>query len=195
MPLNIFLTGSTGKYQSMSSSSSSTISSGYIGGSVLNLLLSHPLYNTFQITVVIRDPAKENKFRSLGVKTALGSNSDHSLLQHLAYEADVVIACVSLTCLYAPSTSIILQADADDVGAAKAILSGLKRRFERTGVAPSLIHTVSPPYLLPFSPSLNTPSLALVCSPIRPQFHFCKILIRCPYRLCQRDALDDRYLF
>ena len=133
---------------------------------MLNLLLSHPLYNTLQITVVIRDPAKENKFRSLGVKTALGSNSDYSLLQHLAYEADVVIACVSLAFLCAPSTSIILQANADDIGASKAILSGLKRRFERTGVAPSLIHTVGPPYLFPFSPSFSTSSLALVCSPI-----------------------------
>ena len=153
MSLNIFFTGSTGNYPSRSSSpSSSTISSGYVGGSVLKLLLSHPLSNTFRITVLIRDPAKEEKFRSLGVQTALGSYSDHSLLQHLAYEADVVIACVSLAWFYAMSISTILQAHSDDLGAAKAILSGMQRRFERTGTAPSLIHTVSPSYFIPFFP-------------------------------------------
>lgn len=35
------------------------------------------------------------------------------------------------------------QADADDEDAAKAILRGLKDRYEKTGKVPSLIHTVS----------------------------------------------------
>ena len=174
MPLNIFLTGSTGNCPSGSPSSPPlTISSGYIGGSVLTLFLSHPLSNTFRITVLIRDPAKEEKFRSLGVQTALGSHSDHSLLQHLAYEADLVVTCVSLAWLYAAPTSIILQADADDLGAAKAILSGMQRRFERTGTAPSLIHTVGLFLLHSILPSSSISSLALVCRPIRPQFHLC----------------------
>jgi len=101
MPLNIFLTGATGNCPSTSSSFSPTIPSGYIGGSVLQRLLSHP---DFHITVLIRNPAKEVKFRSLGVQTALGSNSDHSLLERLASEADVVIACVSLAWLYTAPT-------------------------------------------------------------------------------------------
>lgn len=37
----------------------------------------------------------------------------------------------------------IAQADADDLAAAKAILSGMKDKFSITGVAPTLIHTVS----------------------------------------------------
>jgi hypothetical protein len=35
-----------------------------------------------------------------------------------------------------------VQADADDLDAAKAILAGMKDRFERTGKPGSLIHTV-----------------------------------------------------
>ena len=35
------------------------------------------------------------------------------------------------------------QADADHIESTKAVLAGLKRRFEVTGKAPMLIHTVS----------------------------------------------------
>ena len=38
---------------------------------------------------------------------------------------------------------LVMQADADDEDAAKAILQGLKDRHEKTGKVPSLIHTVS----------------------------------------------------
>ena len=37
------------------------------------------------------------------------------------------------------------QADADDEAALKAILAGLKRRHEKTGDVPHLIHTVRVP--------------------------------------------------
>ena len=36
-----------------------------------------------------------------------------------------------------------LQADADHLEGTKAILRGFKTRFQKTGVAPTLIHTVS----------------------------------------------------
>ncbi|RDB25814.1 Uncharacterized protein C2A9.02 [Hypsizygus marmoreus] len=102
-----------------------TGATGYIGGSVLGHLLSHPLSDTFGTTILVRDQLKAKAFRTLGVKPVIGSNSDHALLQHLASEADIVFAC----------------ADADDLGAAEAILAGLKKRFEKTGTPPSLIHT------------------------------------------------------
>jgi hypothetical protein len=119
---------------------------GYIGGSVLTRLLSHSLSDTFQITALVRDELKAKKFRTLGVKTAVGSYSDHSLLRRLASEADIVFACVSRAVPFAPSIRLTppRQADADDLDAAEAILAGLRDRFERTGTPPSLIHTVCP---------------------------------------------------
>jgi uncharacterized protein YbjT (DUF2867 family) len=75
---------------------------GYIGGSVLTKLLSHFLLDTFQIAVLVRDPAKAKAFEPLGVKPVIGSYSDHSLLRRLASEADVVFACVSF--VSSPST-------------------------------------------------------------------------------------------
>ncbi|KAG6880111.1 hypothetical protein C0992_005818 [Termitomyces sp. T32_za158] len=64
-------------------------------------------------------------FRAFGVNAVVGSNSDLDLLQQLAADADVVFAC----------------ADADDLSAAKAILSGLNERFDKTKKPPALIHT------------------------------------------------------
>lgn len=37
-----------------------------------------------------------------------------------------------------------MQADADDLGSVRDILRGLKKRYQRTGTPPILIHTVSP---------------------------------------------------
>lgn len=102
-----------------------TGATGYIGGTVLTRLLSHSLSDTFQTTALVRSESKAKKFRTLGVKAVLGSHSDLSLLRQLAGEADVVFAC----------------ADANDLDAAKAILTGLKDRFEKTGKVPALVHT------------------------------------------------------
>ncbi|KAJ6489943.1 NAD-binding protein [Mycena sanguinolenta] len=105
---NFFVTGATG----------------YIGGSILARFLSHPHADTFQFTVLVRDPKKAEKFKDLGVKAVVGSHSDAALVEKLASEADVVIA----------------MADCDDLGAAKATLAGLKKRHA-LGVVPILIHT------------------------------------------------------
>ncbi|KAG6884879.1 hypothetical protein C0993_007544 [Termitomyces sp. T159_Od127] len=102
-----------------------TGATGYIGGSVLTRLLSHKLSDTLRITALVRDATKAMKFRAFGVNAVLGSNSDLVLLQQLAANADVVFAC----------------ADADDLSAARAILSGLKERFDKTQKPPALIHT------------------------------------------------------
>ncbi|KAF8986593.1 hypothetical protein BDQ17DRAFT_1436193 [Cyathus striatus] len=116
-----------------------TGATGYIGGSVLTRLLSHPLSETFQITVLLRDPSKATHFRTMGIKAVVGSHSDHDLLQKLAGDADVVFAC----------------ADADDEGAARAVLDGLKHRHQNTGKVPSLIHTVFIYLSLCFCPSVS----------------------------------------
>jgi uncharacterized protein YbjT (DUF2867 family) len=70
-------------------------SAGYIGGSVLTRILSHPLSDTFQTTALVRSETKAKQFRTLGVKAVVGSHSDLPLLRQLAGEADIVIACVS----------------------------------------------------------------------------------------------------
>ncbi|KAG6888925.1 hypothetical protein C0995_004938 [Termitomyces sp. Mi166 len=102
-----------------------TGATGYIGGSVLTRLLSHKSSDTFEITALVRNATKAKDLQTLGVKAVIGSNSDLALLQRLAADADVVFAC----------------ADADDLKAAKAILSGLKERFDKTKTPPTLIHT------------------------------------------------------
>ncbi|KAJ7284906.1 hypothetical protein C8J57DRAFT_1289814 [Mycena rebaudengoi] len=112
---NLFLSGGTG----------------YIGGAVLTRLLEHPLAATFDITLLVRSAPKAEKLNRIKfgqgnkLRAVVGSNSDLGLLKQLAADADVVFAC----------------ADADDLAAANAILSGLQVRYSRTGVAPVLIHT------------------------------------------------------
>ncbi|KAG1882313.1 hypothetical protein F4604DRAFT_1743472 [Suillus subluteus] len=102
-----------------------TGATGYIGGSVLSALLSHPRATSFQITVLIRSPEKVELFNSVGVVAVVGSNQDLEKLTEHARDSDVVLAC----------------ADADDLQAARAILLGLKKRYDETGRVPILIHT------------------------------------------------------
>ncbi|KAH7928229.1 NAD(P)-binding protein [Leucogyrophana mollusca] len=100
---------------------------GYIGGQVLAQLLKHPKAKEAQYTVLVRSAEKAPKFSQLGpnVKGVVGSTNDTQLLTQLASEADILISC----------------ADADDLGATKAFLAGLKKRHEKTGSPPILIHT------------------------------------------------------
>ncbi|KAI0060393.1 NAD(P)-binding protein [Artomyces pyxidatus] len=106
---HIFLTGATG----------------YIGGTVLQRLLDHTERASFEITVLVRQPAKAVKLASLGLQAMVGSLDDVPLVRELASNADVVIN----------------NANSDDLLGIEAILSGLKLRFEQTKVAPILIHT------------------------------------------------------
>ncbi|KAF8656861.1 hypothetical protein AX16_002408 [Volvariella volvacea WC 439] len=96
-----------------------TGATGYIGGSVLTRLLSHTHSDAFQIVVLVRSDSKAQQFRKMGIKAVVASR------QLLAGAADIVVAC----------------ADADDLGAAEAILAGMKDYHERTGQVASLIHT------------------------------------------------------
>ncbi|KAF7316470.1 hypothetical protein MIND_00166100 [Mycena indigotica] len=102
-----------------------TGATGYIGGSVLNRLLSRPDASKFEFTAVVRDAKKAETLRSFGVKTVIGSHSDASLMEDLASKTDMVIA----------------TADCDDLVAAKATLAGLKKKFQSSGVPPVYINT------------------------------------------------------
>jgi pyrroline-5-carboxylate reductase len=103
------------------------LDAGYIGGAILTSLLSHPDASSFTITAIVRDAAKAARLKAeFGVRGAVGSHNDRALVEPLAYESDVVITA----------------ADVDDMEAAQAILDGMKRRKDETGVASLLIHTV-----------------------------------------------------
>ncbi|KAF8896241.1 hypothetical protein BD779DRAFT_1608539 [Infundibulicybe gibba] len=88
---------------------------GYIGGAVLVRFLQRPDFKSFT-----------EKLKGLGINAVVGSHSDLSLLEKLASEADFTFA----------------MADADNMPAAQAILKGMKKRFDATGITPKLIHTV-----------------------------------------------------
>ncbi|KAH9003176.1 hypothetical protein EDB86DRAFT_3073655 [Lactarius hatsudake] len=102
-----------------------TGATGYIGGSVLQRLLDHPKSDTFEITALVRSADKAKMLNALGVNTAVASLSDLDKLTELAAASDVIIH----------------TADADDQKAAKAILHGLKARYDKTGKIPIYIHT------------------------------------------------------
>jgi NAD(P)-dependent dehydrogenase (short-subunit alcohol dehydrogenase family) len=111
----------------MSSSILITGATGYIGGAVVDRLLAHPDRSSFSISAIVRDTDKAKRFKSdYGVHAIVSSLDDTNVLTDAASQADVVINA----------------ADADNAGATKAILAGLKARYERTGKAPILIHTV-----------------------------------------------------
>ena len=107
-----------------------TGATGYIGGTVLTKLLSIPNPPT-NITVLIRDPKKAELLKELEfpqgttVVPLLGSLEDHEKLTKAAETHDITIHC----------------ADADDLGAIKAIIQGQGNRRKETGHRPLLIHT------------------------------------------------------
>jgi len=98
---------------------------GYIGGSVLTRLLQHPSASTFDITVITRSADKAKALEKFGVKAVVGTNDDLDKLESLAEHSHVVFSC----------------AQADNLSATKAILSGLRKRHASVGVRPVLIHT------------------------------------------------------
>ncbi|KZV61089.1 hypothetical protein PENSPDRAFT_759631 [Peniophora sp. CONT] len=96
---------------------------GYIGGSVLELLLQD---SRFEITALVRDPAKAKILtENFGVRTVAGSLVDLNLLTEEAFKADVVINTASVWML--PTI--------------KALLAGAKVRFEESATKPIFIHT------------------------------------------------------
>ncbi|RDX57050.1 NAD-P-binding protein, partial [Lentinus brumalis] len=95
--------------------------------------LAHPLARTFDITALVRNPESgkilESKF---GVKAVVGSLKDLDKLTELAEGAHLVFQA----------------ADADDEPPMKAILVGMKKRHEKTGDTPILIHVSGAGFLI-----------------------------------------------
>jgi len=100
---------------------------GHIGSTVLEKILQHPAASGFEITALVRDTDKAAKLQdaSTAVKVLSGSLADTDKLVSAASEADIVINFASGL----------------DFGPIKAVLSGLKTRYETTKIAPSLIFT------------------------------------------------------
>lgn len=55
----------------------------------------HPNASTFEITTIVRNPQKAEKFKEFGINAAVGSFEDVKLLQDLTAAADVVVDAVS----------------------------------------------------------------------------------------------------
>ncbi|KDR76268.1 hypothetical protein GALMADRAFT_247574 [Galerina marginata CBS 339.88] len=102
-----------------------TGATGYIGGSVLQRFLEHPEVAKFKFTTLVRSQEKADKFKTVGVNAVTGSLKDLLLLEKLVAEADIVVSI----------------ADCDDLEIAQAILRGLKKHHNATGIIPTLIHT------------------------------------------------------
>ncbi|KAJ7870909.1 NAD-binding protein [Mycena olivaceomarginata] len=99
---------------------------GYIGGTVLEKLLQHPLAPDFKISTPVRDPVKAEKLKAFGVTPVVADfQYDLDMLKTLAKDADVVFSI----------------ADSSNLPAAKAVLAGTKTRFELTGRQTNYIHT------------------------------------------------------
>ena len=122
-------------------------STGYIGGSVLSLLPTHSGVSASNISILVRSAEKAQTLRrEFGLNAIVGSTDEHEKLQALAAEADVVFSCVRFLqpfLHYDVLLTVSCQADADDLPAVNAILTGLKTRYDRIGTRPILIHTVS----------------------------------------------------
>ncbi|KAJ7581529.1 hypothetical protein C8J56DRAFT_1102765 [Mycena floridula] len=109
--VQIFLTGATG----------------YIGGSILSLLLEHKNRAHFNITVLVRSEDKAEKIRNAtGINVLVGTHQDVKLVEDLASKADVIFSL----------------ADTNDVELVKAQLKGSKTRYAITGIQTVFIHIV-----------------------------------------------------
>lgn len=109
MAIKVFLTGATG----------------FIGGSLLSLMLHTAPHGKYDITTLVRSASSSASLAALGVTPLLGSLEDFELLSNAAREADVVVHC----------------ADADSMVAIKALVAGLISKKQTTGERGILIHT------------------------------------------------------
>ncbi|KAM0321352.1 hypothetical protein ACHAPQ_009462 [Fusarium lateritium] len=105
-----------------------TGAAGYIGGSVLNTILtsSHPSLQNIQITALVRREEQAKTLAGLHITPVLFSSLDDiNLLEQLASEHDVVIHA----------------ANGYHIPSAKALIKGLAQRKEKTGEAVHYIHS------------------------------------------------------
>jgi nucleoside-diphosphate-sugar epimerase len=104
-----------------------TGATGYVGGSVLNTILSspHPSLKNIQITALVRREEQAKTLAELNITPVLFSSlDDTALLEQLASEHDVVIHA----------------ANGYHIPSAKALIKGLAQRKARTGEAVHYVH-------------------------------------------------------
>lgn len=118
---------------------------GYIGRATVARLLEHPQRANFEITVLLRSESNTKLLEDLGFKVAIGSLQDSEIVEHLAYESDIIFQSVRRIYYYdlAKLNNQTYQADSDDVSATRVLLKGMKRHYEKTNNTPIYIHTVS----------------------------------------------------
>lgn len=98
---------------------------GYIGGSILHLMLAGDYLDRFSITVLTRRPEVAASLRALGVEPIMGSIDDLALLRQQSAKSSVVFNL----------------ANCDDSASARAIAQGLADRSASSGERPIFIHT------------------------------------------------------
>lgn len=98
---------------------------GYIGGSVLALMIERGYLNRFDVSVLVRRQPMAERLARMGVTPVLGDLDSLDLLAEESAKADVVLN----------------MANCDHVDSAVYILHGQARRYLDTGVRPLLIHT------------------------------------------------------
>ena len=64
---------------------------------MIDRLLKHPTFETSEFTVLVRKADAVPAFKSLGIKTVLGSYDDHELLEKQASLSDIVFSIVSVS--------------------------------------------------------------------------------------------------
>ncbi|KAF9035283.1 hypothetical protein BJ165DRAFT_1511132 [Panaeolus papilionaceus] len=122
------------KQHTMTSDSKTRIfitgATGFLGGCVLDRILTHANVSNFDITVLVRTVENAKKLHGLGVRTVLGSYQDADLdfLTNAARESDIIIT--------ADGAAQELR-----LRATEALLQGLKERFKQTGKKSVFIHT------------------------------------------------------
>lgn len=115
---------------------------------MLQRLLTHPRANAFDVTALVRSPEKAKllKSRFPQVKVAVGHHGESDKIASLAEKAHLVLQIVGLASLLSTlphSRLTARQADSDDEALIKALLKGLRKRYETTGDVATFIHTVS----------------------------------------------------
>ncbi|KAF7303425.1 hypothetical protein MIND_00571100 [Mycena indigotica] len=111
-PLSVLLTGATG----------------FVGGTALSAFLERPDYlaGNVRLTVLVRGEARAAVLREkIGVEVLVADLADVDVVRAAAREADVILH----------------TANADHPPSARAMLEGLKERYEKTGVQSVFIHS------------------------------------------------------
>ncbi|KAH9929453.1 uncharacterized protein B0H18DRAFT_1117483 [Fomitopsis serialis] len=102
-----------------------TAFAGYIGGTLLDRLLTHPRASNFEIVTPVRSAEKAEVLRKLGAKPEIAALSEYDKIEELASHADVIFNL----------------ANADNVPQMNAVLKGIRKAHAATGKPPVLIHT------------------------------------------------------